>query len=148
SASTNPGGLTVALTYDGNAAAPVNAGSYSVVGSVVDINYIGSATGTLVVAKAVASVTLGGLSPTYDGTPKAATATTTPNNLTVTLTYDGGATAPTNAGSYAVVATVNTANYTGTASGTLVIGKATAGVTLGQLAQVYDGTPKLVSVTT
>jgi hypothetical protein len=43
----------VALTYNGIAAAPVNAGSYTVVGTISDANYQGSASGTLVIAKAV-----------------------------------------------------------------------------------------------
>jgi len=76
------------------------------------------------VAKAAATVTLGGLSATYDGAAHSATTTTTPSGLLVTVTYDGGATAPTNVGSYAVVATVNDANYHGSANGTLVIAKA------------------------
>lgn len=147
-ATTTPAGLTVNFTYDGGATAPTNAGSYAVVGTVDDVNYTGSANGTMNIARAVATVTLGNLDQTYDGSPKSASASVTPSTEAVTLTYDGSATAPTNAGSYNVVATVNTANYTGTASGTLTIAKATAGVTLDQLAQVYDGTPKLVTVTT
>jgi len=47
----------------------------------------------------------------------------------VTVTYAGLSAAPTNAGSYAVVATVVDANYAGSASNTLVIGKATPTVT-------------------
>jgi hypothetical protein len=64
---------------------------------------------------------LGNLSQIYDGTPKAATATTNPTGLSVDFTYDGLPFPPTNAGSYAVVGTVNELNYSGTASGTLVI---------------------------
>ena len=71
--------------------------------------------------KAAATVTLGGLARNFDGTPKAATATTAPPGLTVTYTYDAATTEPTNPGSYAVVATVSDVNYSGSASGTLVI---------------------------
>ncbi|MSM39796.1 MAG: hypothetical protein GJT30_09295 [Geobacter sp.] len=80
---------------------------------------------SIVVAKATATVTLtpASLSVTYDGSPKAAAVTTVPAGLTVAVTYDGSATAPTAVGSYAVVATVSDANYLGSASGTLVIGK-------------------------
>ncbi|MBS0631647.1 MAG: hypothetical protein JSS11_07010 [Verrucomicrobia bacterium] len=123
-ATTTPAGLAVAFTYDGNATAPTLAGSYAVVATVNDANYTGTASGTLAIAKAAATVTLGNLSPTYDGTPKSATATTAPQGLATTLTYGGGATVPTEAGSYVVVATVNDANYAGTASGTLTIAKA------------------------
>ena len=56
---------------------------------------------------------------------------------------------PINAGSYAVEATLTNANYTATpVSGTLVIGKATATLTLSGLAQTYDGSPRPVTVTT
>jgi hypothetical protein len=100
-----------------------------VVGTINDANYQGSATGTLVIDKASAGVGLGSLSQTYDGTAKAATATTTPSGLAVSFTYDGSATAPAGAGSYAVVGTINDANYQGSATGTLVIDKATLTVT-------------------
>ncbi len=68
-----------------------------------------------------ATVDLAGLSQTYDGAPKAATASTTPPGLNVDITYNGSATRPVNAGSYDVVATVNDPNYQGSASGRMVI---------------------------
>jgi hypothetical protein len=52
------------------------------------------------------------------------TATTTPAGLNVRITYNGSTTAPTAIGSYSVVATITSAGYTGSASGTLVIGPA------------------------
>lgn len=148
SATTAPSGLTVNFTYDGSATAPTNAGSYTVVGTINDVNYQGSATGTLVIAKAPATVTLGSLSQTYDGSPRAASATTTPSGLTVNFTYDGSATSPTNAASYAVVGTINDSNYQGSASGTLVVGKAPASVTLSSLNQTYNGSERVASATT
>lgn len=74
--------------------------------------------------KSAAAVTLAGLSQTYDGSPKAATAATTPTGLPVVITYDGSPIAPTSAGTYAVVATINDPNYEGSNSGTLTIAKA------------------------
>jgi len=147
-ATTNPVGRAVNLTYDGSSTAPTAAGSYAVAATVSDPNYTGSANGTLVIGKAAATVTLGNLTATYDGTPKSATATTVPPGRTVNLTYNGSSTAPTAPGSYAVAAIVNDPNYTGTAGGTLVIGKAAATVTLGNLAATYDGTPKSATATT
>jgi hypothetical protein len=147
-ATTTPTNLTVALTYNGLANAPTNAGSYTVIGTIYDVDYIGGVTKTLVINQATASVTLSNLSQTYDGTAKSATAATAPTNLTVVLTYNGSANAPTNAGSYTVVGTVNAQNYQGSATNTLVIGKATATVTLGNLSQIYDGTAKSVTATT
>jgi len=78
-------------------------------------------TAQFTINKAVAAVNLSNLNQVYDGSPKPATVTTVPSGLSVTVTYDGLGTAPSAPGSYAVVATVNDANYSGTASGTLVI---------------------------
>jgi hypothetical protein len=49
SALTVPQGLNVMLTYDGSAVTPSAVGSYSVVGTIDDANYQGSAFGTLVI---------------------------------------------------------------------------------------------------
>jgi len=95
---------------------------------------------TINVLEGVATVSLGNLSQTYDGTPKAVTATTTPPGLSVSMTYNGSGTVPTNAGSYAVVATIADPNYSGTASGTLVIAKATPAITWSNPADIVYGT--------
>ena len=91
-----------------------------------------SATGALSVNPGTATLALSGLTATYDGTPKAATATTSPPGLgVVSITYDASAAAPTNAGSYAVVASLANPNYTAAnATGTLKIAPATAVTTL------------------
>jgi len=145
---TVPAGLAVDITYNGSATAPVSAGSYAVVATVNDPNYAGSASDTLVIAKALATVTLGNLNQTYTGSPLAATATTTPPGLTVNVTYNGLPTLPTSAGSYAVFGSINDANYQGSANGTLVIAKAAATVTLGNLNQTYTGSPLAATATT
>jgi len=74
------------------------------------------------ITPAPATVTLGNLTPTYDGLPKGVSAPTDPAGLKVNLTYNGEVSAPTNVGTYAVVATIDDLNYQGTASGNLVIG--------------------------
>ena len=103
-----------------------------------DNNYSFSyVSGTLTISKATASVTPGSLSATYNGLPQPATATTTPAGLTVAFTYDGSATVPVNAGSYAVTATVNDINYQGSASGTLVINKASLIATADDKSKIY-----------
>jgi hypothetical protein len=161
---TSPIGLTVGLTYTGTAGTtygpsstpPIAVGSYTVVGSVSNPNYTGTATGTLVIAKAPATVTLGNLAQTYTGSPLAASVTTSPSGLTVGLTYTGttgttygpSSTPPTAVGSYTVVGTVSNENYTGTASGRLVIAKKPATVTLDGLAQSYTGLPLTATATT
>jgi hypothetical protein len=57
----------------------------------------------------------------YNGFSRTATVVTNPPGLAASFTYDGQGTWPINAGTYAVAVTVNDANYTGTASGSLVI---------------------------
>ncbi|MEI6675049.1 MAG: MBG domain-containing protein [Verrucomicrobiota bacterium] len=52
-ATTTPTGLAVNLTYNGSPAPPTNAGYYTVVATVVDINYQGQATATLVISQPV-----------------------------------------------------------------------------------------------
>jgi cytoskeletal protein CcmA (bactofilin family) len=74
-----------------------------------------------VISKATAAIALSGLNRSYTGQPLSVTATTTPANLTVSITYNGSSTAPTYPGTYAVTATITSANYTGSATGSLVI---------------------------
>jgi hypothetical protein len=105
-------------------------------------------TTAITVTQAVAGITLGGLNQTYTGSPLAATATTTPAGLAVSFTYNGEVNAPSNTGSYAVIATIADANYSGTATGTLTISTAASTISLSGLIQAYDGTPKSVIVTT
>ncbi len=98
-----------------------DAGSYSVVVSNV-AGSTASAPAALTVAAASAGVALSGLEQRYDGTPKPATATTTPSGLAVEITYDGDTAPPVNPGDYAVVATITDPDHTGSASGTMHIG--------------------------
>lgn len=79
---------------------------------------------SFVVAKADATLAFGNLQQIYDGAPKPVIVVTTPADLDVIVTYDGSETAPVYPGSYAVVATLDDANYTGSISGTLVVSTA------------------------
>jgi hypothetical protein len=123
---TIPAGLALSVTYNGSTNVPVDSGSYQVSATVTQSGYTGSLSGLLYIAKATASVTIGNLNFTYDGSPKNVTATTNPTGLAVTITYDGSLTPPVSAGTYAVVATVNDPNYQGTATGTMTIADAQA----------------------
>ena len=119
---TTPSGLSYSLT----GAPDTNAGSYPVTATITDSNYTGTASDTFVINKAAATVALSNLTQTYTGAALAPTVTTTPSGLSYSLTG-----APdTNAGSYPVTATVTDPNYTGSASGTFVIGKASQTITL------------------
>lgn len=128
-ASTNPAGVGVSLSYSGNtptvygpsATPPVNAGSYSIGASATSALYSGTASATLTVSPANASVSVGSLSQSYTGVPRCASVTTNPPGLATNLTYDGSPTCPTAAGSYVVVASVTDPNYRGSATEVLTI---------------------------
>jgi hypothetical protein len=112
-------------------------------------NYVVThAPGNLIVDRALAVININNNVHTYDGSTKAVTVTTVPAGLSTTVTYDGNAQPPVNAGSYAVSVTVNDPNYQGTVNGTLVINKAAASVAVVDTVQVYDGTPKFATIAT
>jgi 2',3'-cyclic-nucleotide 2'-phosphodiesterase (5'-nucleotidase family) len=71
-----------------------------------------------------ATVTLSNINTTFDGSAKPVTVTTSPVGLSVAVTYNGSATAPVHAGTYAVVATITDPNYSGSGSGTETISQA------------------------
>jgi len=104
----NAGGDTVTATYSGDANHSGSSGSVN-----------------QTVNPATATVTLSSLTQTYNGSALSPTVTTTPTGLSYSLTG-----APdTNAGSYPVTATITNPNYTGSASGTFVISKASQKIT-------------------
>ncbi|HEX8686852.1 MAG TPA: MBG domain-containing protein, partial [Pyrinomonadaceae bacterium] len=108
---------------------------------------------TFSINKAGATITLGNLSHTYDGTAKAATATTSPSGLSgVTITYTLNSVpvaAPTDAGSYQVTASLSNADYQATdATDTLVIGKAGQTITFAALANKTFGDADFAVVAT
>lgn len=78
-ATTNPTGLTVDITYDGSSEPPTDAGSYPVEATIDDLVYSGTATGTMVIAQAT---------PTISAWPTAATIFT--NQPTSAATLTGG----------------------------------------------------------
>ncbi|NCU95884.1 MAG: hypothetical protein EBV48_08450, partial [Betaproteobacteria bacterium] len=80
--------------------------------------------GVLTVTKVPVVITLGNLAQSYTGQGLAPDLKTSVPDLGLTLTYGGSAVKPVLPGSYAVVATPSDANYSGSATGTLVIQRA------------------------
>jgi hypothetical protein len=148
SATTVPAGLTLVKLYNGAIAAPTNAGSYPVSAAITDPNYAGGATNLLTIAKAAATIQLGNLTQTYDGSPKSASVQTLPLGLAAGLTYNNSAATPINAGSYQVIASVADANYFGSVTNLLTVTKASASIQLAGLNQLYSGSACQVSATT
>jgi MBG domain/Right handed beta helix region len=143
--STDPAGVAVSLSYSGiaptvygpSSGAPASAGNYRVDASAASALYSGSSSATLRIAPANASLSLSGLAQAYNGTPRCATAASNPTGLATQLSYDGGSSCPTAAGSYVVTAAVTDPNYQGGATDILVIAPA-AGATI--TPQDDDGT--------
>jgi hypothetical protein len=104
---TEPAGLATSVTYNGAPDLPVNAGTYAVEVNVSDVNYTGTFVSSLTIAPSVATVTLGDLSQPFDGTGRAVSVTTDPAGIAVAVKYNNNPTAPTQAGSYAVEASVS-----------------------------------------
>lgn len=121
---------------------PTYAGTYEVTATYPGDNNYAQATSepvTFTICKATAPVTLSNLSQTYTGSPLSVIETTNPTGLAVAVTYNNSPIAPTNAGSYTVIATINNPNYFGCVSGTLIINQATPDVTITAPNASYTG---------
>lgn len=124
------------FTYNGSTTVPANAGTYAVAGAFYsrNPNYADkTVNGTLTISRAAPAVSIAS-SYVYNGGPQTANAVAygvdgiTPVSGSFSLTYNGSNTAPTNAGTYAVIATFTSAdpNYTNaSAAGSMIIAKAT-----------------------
>ncbi len=143
-------GLTVSYASSNSSVATIVSGNIHIVGAGTttitasqagnsNYNAALSVQQALTVNKVVVTIILSNLSHTYNGSPKSATVTTTPPGKAVALTYDGSPTAPTDAGSYAVVGTISEANYEGSASDTLTISKVSQTITFGPLPKKQYG---------
>ncbi len=145
-------GLPDGLSRSGDviSGTPAETGEFTVSLSATDAaGNIGTGTLVLDIAKAAASVTLGDLEQTYDGSPNPISALTSPEGLAVTFSYDGSAAAPTGAGSYQVVATISDDNYQGSATGTLAVTTVPLLVTADNITRPYGSpNPELTATIT
>ena len=133
------------------ATASSNVGTYPInveIGTLAAANYSFAdlVPGTLTISASSLTITLEGLNRVYNGQPHPISATTTPFGSPLVFTYDGSTTPPTNAGSYAVQATSADPNFGGTATGTLVIAKASQTVTF-TLPPLITGVPVALNAT-
>jgi hypothetical protein len=123
---------TTSVTYSGSAATPMNAGNYSVNAAFVstgDSSQNTSANSTLVINQATPALTINCATVSWDGsshgcTTKVSGVGATAPNGTFTITYNGGATLPTDGGTYAVAVSFtssdpNYTNVSGTSSLTI-----------------------------
>ena len=149
---TGVGGVVLggpAITYNGSGSAPVNAGSYNVVGTwSASTNYTAATgTATTTINKAAPTVTVYAGTFTYDGSTHAATGSVTgvagASLGSPTFTYNGSAVTPVDGGIYAVVGSyAGSTNYTAaTGTATLTINRATPTVAVNGGTFAYDATP-------
>ncbi len=137
------GSASVATDSNGIATAPAFTAN-SIVGGPYNVTAIpaggtSSAVFALTNTPATAQVTLSNLLQTFDGNPKSVSAITNPAGLNIGVTYDGSAAAPANAGTYAVVATVNDPSFIGQATGNLIIQPANQQIAFAALANKKFG---------
>ncbi|HXU17948.1 MAG TPA: kelch repeat-containing protein [Terriglobales bacterium] len=143
-------GSTITITGAGNCTVTAHQAGNANYAAATDVPQ------SFTVNPATPTVTVTDPTPTYDGSPHAATATAvgvdghTAVSGTFSFTYDGSSTAPTNAKtSYAVVAsfTSTDANYTNaTGNGTLTIKQASSTTTVTGGTFTFDGNPHAATV--
>jgi len=131
---TFPNNLGVVITYNGSTNLPIYPGVYDVVATFQtnDLNlqvFNGSVpndifTNSLTITKATAELALDDLNQIYNGNPISVKKISEPKNLNTVILYNNSTNLPVYPGSYPVLATIVDSNYTGSATGTLIINKA------------------------
>ena len=157
---TIPSDLTTITTYNGSETPPTNAGTYTILSTILDGYYCGSTGSTFIISPKILpipnpEITVIDDTVEYDGTSKSLAATTTPSDLPYTIEYklEGVVVQyPTNVGTYIATATI-TGNPTATDVGSLIIYekvKPPPKPTLNVIDDTvdYDGTSKSLNVTT
>ena len=158
SATTEPEGLTVEITYDGLVWAPTNAGAYSVTGTIAEPHWEGWTNGMLVVAPADQTIDFPAI-PDQWITNAVGLAANAPSGFVVDFAVASGPAQIadltnltfTGTGWVAVVATQpGNANWNPAppVTNVFLVSKMPAAVFLSDLAQTYDGTARTVSATT
>ena len=121
---TNAGPVSVTYSNQGlptTTNPPTNAGIYTVFANISSTNYSGSATTTLTINPASASISFSNTSQPYNGFGRFVCITTDPSGLSNSATYNGSSNLPSSTGTYSLVATIMDPNYSGSALGSFVI---------------------------
>ncbi len=112
------------------ATATSDVGNYAIEVSVGNnANYtITPVSGTLTIVQATAEISITDLEQDADGSAKKPTVTTSPEGLNFTITFDGESEAPTEAGTYAVVVSIEDTNYKGEQTANFTINGIATGI--------------------
>ena len=135
---TSPNNLSVVTTYNASNQKPVNRGIYIVESTIVDRNYVGSQTDTMIIEKDSAVITISNLSHVFDNTDKQIVVTTSPSGLNYQITYNNSSILPVNVGDYQVVVDIIDSNYFGQATATMTITPALVSIQFADMNHVYD----------
>jgi hypothetical protein len=145
------------VQYDGSSTEPTDAGTYAVTADFVpdDANYASltdASAGNFVIEKATPTLSVTNSPVTYDGSPQAADVVGSVLGTVSNVQYDGSATEPTDAGTYAVTAnftptdTTNYASLTGASAGDFVINQIATSLSVTNSPVTYDGNPQAADV--
>src|SRR5690606_16474360 len=85
---TDPPGLATNVTYNNLSTLPVDAGTYEVIVTIDDEDYVGTITGTLEIKKATGILSISDTTQIYDRNYKSVSIATQPADLSIDVTYD------------------------------------------------------------
>jgi Bacterial Ig-like domain (group 3)/MBG domain len=150
-ASGSGGTATCSVSYTPSS---VGSGSHLVTATFAgDVNFNGSSGNqTVTVNKANPTLSVTNSPVTYNGSPQAATVVGSVLGTASNVRYDGSATIPTNAATYAVTAdftptdTVNYNSLTNATAGNFVINRATPTLSVTNSPVIYNGSPQAATV--
>lgn len=137
--------VPISWTYNIAVGDTLSVGTFGIIatGTPTDlVNYnIISVTQNVTVTNGVATISASGFNQVYDSLPKPITASTTPPNLPLIITYNGSQTPPSLAASYSVsVNLASGSNYVATpVTGTLVISKGSSILSWAQPQPIQQG---------
>lgn len=159
SVETDPVGLAVVGTYDGESNSPVNAGSYQVVATVVSSAYMGSAEGVMEIRRADQTINFPPFTGKTYGEDSFQAGASSSSGLPISYSSADPTVATVSADGVVTITGVGETQITasqagdsnhnaGEASQSLYINTADATVNISGLEATYDRNPKPVSVTT
>jgi len=147
---TTPPNLTTTTNYTvgttTSPVGPVNVGTYTLVTTISDANYLGTNSATMNILKLSTFMTFSSLQQVYNGGYRSTIAITNPPDLGVSTFYNGSPIPPSSVGTYTVSGYIDNSNYAGYNTNILYINKLSTPVQLTNLNQNYTGSPIVPTV--
>jgi hypothetical protein len=141
------GGVASNILYGGSSSAPSDVGTYAITANcAASTNYsavTGASAGSFVISRAAPTLSVSNTPQTYTGTGIAAVVSCLGGGTASNVLYDGSATLPITAGTYAMTAdcaaSTNYSAVTGASAGSFVISAATPTLSVTNSPQSYTG---------